>query len=70
MTAGVANTPAERIVAALEYIGDARAAPTQFGPGFDRVAVMHNAGYSSYLDAAGRAIPALAGAVSAGSDLD
>jgi len=61
---------AERIVAALEYIGDARAAPTQFGPGFDRVAVMHNAGYSSYLDAAGRAIPALAGAVSAGSDLD
>ncbi len=53
---------AERVVAALEYIGDARAAPAPFGPGFDRIAVMTNAGYASHLDAAGRAIRPLAGA--------
>jgi UDP-N-acetylglucosamine 2-epimerase (non-hydrolysing) len=53
---------AERVVAAFEYIGDARAAPAPFGPGFDRIAVMTNAGYASHLDAAGRAIRPLAGA--------
>lgn len=52
---------AERIVAALEYIGDARPAPAPFGPGFDRVAVMVNSGYSSHLDPAGRAVRPMAG---------
>jgi UDP-N-acetylglucosamine 2-epimerase (non-hydrolysing) len=52
---------AERIVAALEYIGDARPAPAPFGPGFDRVAVMVNSGYSSHLDPTGRAVRPMAG---------
>ncbi len=59
---------AERVVAAMEYIGDARAAPAPFGPGFDRIAVMTNAGYASHLDAAGRAIKPLAGAESGARD--
>lgn len=56
---------AERIVAALEYIGDARPAPAPFGPGFDRVAVMVNSGYSSHLDPAGRAVRPMAGSQTA-----
>jgi UDP-N-acetylglucosamine 2-epimerase (non-hydrolysing) len=53
---------AARIVAALEYVGDARSAPAPFGPGFDRLAVMLNAGYSAHVDAAGHAVRPLAGA--------
>jgi UDP-N-acetylglucosamine 2-epimerase (non-hydrolysing) len=53
---------ASRIVAALEYIGDVRGAPTPFGPGFDRISVMRNAGYESHLDATGRLLRPLAGA--------
>jgi UDP-N-acetylglucosamine 2-epimerase (non-hydrolysing) len=60
---------AGRIVEALEYIGDARGPPAPFGPGFDRISVIKNAGYGSYLDATGRPIRSLPGA-DRGSDED
>lgn len=51
---------AERIVAAMEYVAGNGPAPTPFGPGFDRLAVLRDAGYvlpSDALSAPGNGEP-------------